>query len=92
MTITNEPLIKINVPHWYVREDFLAWLNVQERATWHRLGEPPNEFSDVFITVDGDEGSDCDILMPEDIWATLTEIVKRETHGYSVVWLTNLAE
>lgn len=82
--------LRLNVPEWYQRPDFLAWLNEPGRATWHKRGEPATEYSDVFFTFDHEEGSDFDLLMPEDIWTAICK--QAEIHGFSygVVWISNV--
>jgi len=61
--------IVVNASEWFERADFLAWLNDPDRrtATWHRPGEEPHDYSDVFVLIDsGHEGDSSD--MPGDIW------------------------
>lgn len=52
------PVVRINAPEWYLREDFVAWLDGGRDfrpATWKVHGAPTDEGSDVFVTYcDGD--------------------------------------
>jgi hypothetical protein len=79
-------LIRINAPEFYRDAAFLAWLNDPNRdqATWHRKGQAPSAYSDVFFTVDPPDGSDSD--MPEHIWAQILATVGGQQ---CVVWLSN---
>jgi hypothetical protein len=105
MKVTGKTLgVVVNAPEWYRRADFLAWLNSTEfrTATWHRPGEAPHDFSDVFVLVDSEyEGDSSE--MPEDIWKALCDAAY-EAHCYGrpnlhpfttshiVVRITNLDE
>lgn len=86
--------LKLNVPHWFRRGDFMEWLNTRRRsendpvATWHRGGKP-NEYSDVFFTFDHDEGSEFNLL-PEEYWEEIMRIAKERQVEWAVIWLTNL--
>jgi hypothetical protein len=86
--------LRINAPQWYQRQDFLDWLNQPSTATWHRKGEPPSEYSDVFVTIDGEEGSDANGVspdsIPEDIWREIVEAARRLGIDYGIVWLSNV--
>jgi len=82
--------VKLNMPHWFEDEEFMNWLNSHdygEIATWHTPGAA-TEYSDIFMTKCGDEGSNSD--MPLKFWK---EVLK-ETKSYEecVVWITNLEE
>jgi hypothetical protein len=94
MQVTPISALSINVPEWFARADFQAWLNAPNagRATWHALGNEPSVVSDTFITYDHRDGSDFDDLFPADLHALLCEIC--EAHGIScgVLRLTNEAE
>ena len=85
------PCLRINAPEWYQREDFRAWLNGAGRATWHTRGELPSEYSDVFITFDHGEGSDYDVLMPEDIWQEISAAAAANRLEDGLVWISNVA-
>lgn len=59
------PLVRINAPEFFEREDFQEFLNRavdpdtdDTTATWHQSGEP-NDYSDLFVTYDNGEGSDA---------------------------------
>ena len=85
-------VLRLNAPFWYRRKDFLDWLNSGKAiATWHKKGEVPGEFSDVFFTFDHEEGSDRDDL-PEDIWQEVCAIAKEQGFTDGVVWVSNLQE
>jgi hypothetical protein len=92
MKAERQALLRINAPEWYARPDFRAWLNNPERATWHRIGKEPNEYSDVFITFDHGEGSDFDVDMPDDVWAQITQAAADAGIQDCVVWISNLEE
>lgn len=63
------PLVRINAPEWFAREDFMTWVNSNRTATWHTKptvtrthgGElmitaanmQAGDFSDVFFTWTG---------------------------------------
>ena len=98
------PLIRINAPELFAEPMFREWLNrvaspdcAKYRgfpmATWHVPGELPGEVSDVFMIVDGPDGSESD--MPALCWGqiqhNLRETIKDESPE-CVVWLTNLSE
>jgi hypothetical protein len=83
--------LRINVPQWFAREDFRAWLNTNDRlATWHNKGQEPTEFSDVFMTYERHEGSDSDL--PEALWEELCALCDKEGFTDGIIWLTNLEE
>ena len=65
------PVLRINAPDWYQREDWMTWLrngatgvpdssglDIRPVATWYRGSGPPDEYSDVFFTYEEGEGSD----------------------------------
>lgn len=85
-------LVRINAPEIYRDRDFLRWLNDQNRhqASWHVKGMQAGEFSDLFFTYDGGEGSDSD--MPGHIWLQLSEKLNAEGITDCLVWVTNLEE
>lgn len=91
-----EPIsaLSINMPEWFERADFQAWLNAPKKnlATWHTLGSQPGEFSDAFITFDNREGSDFNELFPPELHAKLCEICESRGITYGILRLTNLAE
>lgn len=96
------PLVRINAPEIFVDEQFREWLNEvtangrkgypgDRTASWHWPGHEPSEYSDVFMVVDGPDGSDSD--MPADCWDMIVEAVSRaipDTYPECIVWLTNV--
>ena len=82
--------VQINVPEWFARKDFMAWLNNPESgvATWHTLGKPACEGSDVFMTFDHGDGSEFEADgFPADIVQMIKENFVEE--GHLLLWLTN---
>ena len=64
----------VNAPEIFGRDDFRLWLNDPTRstATWHKKGDEPGEYSDVFLLVDRNyEGDSSD--MPEDAWRLICD-------------------
>jgi hypothetical protein len=97
MTIEAErgDCLRINAPHWFTRTDFCAWLNHGAHvATWHTKGEAPSEYSDVFVTIDGNEGIDANGIapdaIPEDIWDEIVSAAKRVGIHDGIVWISNV--
>lgn len=87
------PAVRLNVPHWFARADFMAWLTspLNTIATWHR-GTEANDYSDVFMTFDHGEGSDLGSEdFPEDIEKELIAAMAAQWIEYGIVWLTNVA-
>lgn len=96
------PLVRINAPEIYADDQFAEWLNTVtangrkelpgfRTASWHWPGHEPGEESDIFMLVDGPDGSDSD--MPEHCWQIILEAVSRaipNTYPECIVWLTNL--
>lgn len=93
MLVTRLSALSINVPEWFARPDFQAWLNAPSgrRASWHTPGEVPTEMSDTFITFDHGESSDFDELFPSDLHAQLCEICAAQGISYGLLRLTNEA-
>lgn len=95
MQTSLESCLAINAPEWYLRQDFQDFLEGRRPgqlgppATWHRPGTAPDEFSDVFVTFDGGEGSDADAL-PADIWMAIRAAADHYRMTYGVVWIRNL--
>ncbi len=86
--------LRLNRPDWYAREDFRTFLNGitgRQPATWHTKGGPPDDYSDVFVTIDECEGSDTD-LIPPDIWEEIVKLAEEHWHGPpdGLVWISNL--
>jgi len=98
------PLVRINCPELFANSAFRNWLNrvaspesaksrMFSTATWHVPGELPSETSDVFMVVDGPDGSDSD--MPSLWWDRIQCAIRAvlgEPCPECVVWLTNLDE
>lgn len=94
--------LTINAPEIFARDDFMSWLNNPETRcfTWHRLGQPASEYSDVVVLVDSSyEGDSSD--MPDDIWRAICEATYGVYGGaelplakgsHVTVRLTNLAD
>lgn len=66
----------LNVPHFFADTEFQSWLNDPRNCvmTWHKKGQPVNEFSDVVVLVDpslAGDGTDSD--MPESMWEAIVE-------------------
>jgi hypothetical protein len=82
--------IRIHAPEWFERADFQAMLtdaHINHMATWHSVGYSPTDYSDVFVTVDGVEGSDSD-KFPEDIWEEIVNIVLEAGMRFGLVWIS----
>ncbi len=93
-SVTRVPALIINCPEWFARPDFQAWLNNPENniATWHKLGQEPNGYSDTFITYDNGEGSDFGDDFPIDIYQDIIRICQQHNLVYGRLHLTNLPE
>lgn len=89
--------VHIMAPPWYEREDFLDFINGRREsqgdsrpATWHLEGQEADEYSDVFVTYDGEEGSDADHI-PPDIWEAICVLVREQgITGYAIVRISCL--
>ena len=94
MQVERLDALSINVPEFFARADFQAWLNAPSarRASWHTPGEEPGDTSDTFITFDHRDGSDFDDLFPSDLHELLCEVCKAHGVTYGVLRLTNEAE
>jgi hypothetical protein len=94
MQVERIAALSINVPEWFARPDFQAWLNApnQGLATWHALGAAPSAASDTFITFDHRDGSDFNDLFPPDLHSELCEICEAHGLSYGILRLTNLEE
>lgn len=97
MSFNHMPLVRIDAPEWYQREDWMTWLNQRNQlnhpATWHTGGEP-HEMSDVFFTYNGEyEGSDIggdEPQIPQDIWDQIHAAIGAEGIDECLVWVSNL--
>lgn len=94
MQVTPLSALSLNVPEFFARADFQAWLNapLSRRASWHTPGEVPGEYSDTFITYDHREGSDFDDLFPADLHALLCQVCEAHGLSYGLLRLTNKAD
>jgi hypothetical protein len=84
-------MLEIDLPELFAREDFRKWLNgsaASNVATWHAQGEDPNEYSDLFVTYDGGEGSNSD--MPG--WDLVCQIAREEGFRAGTIRLTNIGQ
>jgi len=97
--VTRTTVLTINAPEWFENEEFLAWINTPETntMTWHKKGEPTNEFSDICVWVEpslNGEGTDSD--MPDAFWDAIIELCKRHVganayaNSHIPIRLTNL--
>ena len=86
--------VRIDAGELYRDPEFAVWLNDRTRnqATWHLKGQPPGDFSDIFMIIDHGSGSDED--MPEHCWEQLLAFLKASgydpEHSALVVWLANV--
>lgn len=85
------PYMRVDVPEYFKREDFLRWLNDPTTATWHKKGGRATQMSDAFVTYDNGEGSDA-CGMPEDCWEALCAAARAHGMTYGLIWLTNLKD
>jgi hypothetical protein len=98
MSFNHMPLVRIDAPEWYEREDWMEWLNnrtpMNHPATWHVEGEKPNEYSDVFFTYCVDEGGsdygEGKPSIPDDIWHQIEALIKAQDIDECLVWVSNL--
>jgi hypothetical protein len=87
------PIVRINAPEWYARQDWMNWIesdlpDQRGPATWHRKGQKPDEYSDVFFTYCQGEGSDFPGI-PEDIWQAIMVLMQFEGINECLVWVVN---
>lgn len=85
-------VVEISAPEFYRDPEFLKWLNNPDRhqATWHVKGKSVSEFSDLFFTYDGGEGSDSD--MPSHIWEKIHKELKQRGVKWCVVWVKSFSK
>lgn len=81
--------IQINKPEWYKNTKFIAWLNNPNKIpifTWHKLGEIPNEYSDIvfYYEQDCDSFNDLPALIAQELYQIC------ENYDECLVWITNL--
>ena len=96
-SITNRhSCLQIKAPEWYRRPDFLHFLfdgngnPARGVATWHR-GQTPNDFSDLFLWFDEDDGPENGGL-PVELAQELCRLCQGAGFEHGVVWITNLAQ
>jgi hypothetical protein len=101
MKIEHLAAMQINVPVWFARDDFRAYLNGPLATTWHRKrkGRRPNEMSDVFVVYDHGDSSDFVRFEPDragsfpsDLREELRRIAAAEGFDYGIIRLTNCEE
>lgn len=110
ISLNHMPVVRIDAPEWYRRQDFQDWLtgagkrDGKHPATWHKAGEEPNEYSDVFVTYDSGDGSDnpacfeddvdlsSHCVMPRDIWSQICDLLKENGMEKTecLIWIANL--
>lgn len=91
-------LVRVNAPGVFSAPGFKEFLECPGVATWHVKGQAPGEFSDVFLTLDGEgDGSNSPLgaygsdTVPPAVWAELLSAVRSVVpRGACLVWLTNL--
>lgn len=85
-------MLKLNLPELFEDQEFVGYLNDADNriATWHRKGDAPDEYSDIFITYDAGEGSNTD--MPERWWDYICSLCEEADIGgaYALLHITNL--
>lgn len=89
----HEKSLTISLPEMYMDDAVMQYINDPETnvATWHRKGEKPGDYSDIFITYGGDgEGSHS--TLPDPWWDRICEIVKAEglEKEYVLLHIVNL--
>lgn len=94
LAVTDQTVgLVMNAPEIFRREEFRFWLNDPARstATWHKKGDEPGGYSDVFLLVDRNyEGDSSD--MPGDAWRSICDgdMNMPGLTAHVVVRLTNL--
>ena len=105
-------VLRINAPDWFQLAQFRAFLDRrthpqqrQRLATFHRHGDEPNEYSDIFVPfgtcligiddagheVWAGEGSDIfDTEGLEDIWGAIVAAAQAQHITQGILWITNL--
>jgi hypothetical protein len=92
--------IQINAPEWFKDEGWQQWLNTDGCATWHKKGESPQEYSDVFFHYSSPQ--DCSAWpslvghpgIPDHIFKELVALLEERgfAHKEVLIWVTNLEE
>jgi hypothetical protein len=105
-------VLRINAPEWFELPAFRLYLDRQTHpqqqhrlATFHRYGDPPNSWSDVFIPfeaypIEGDvngqqawtaEGTDiCESEELAEVWQAITDAAQRHQVTHGIVWISNI--
>lgn len=105
-------VLRINAPEWFQLPAFRAFLDRRTHpqqdvrvATFHRYGDPPNSWSDVFVPFEvypvgvnasGEEiwnGDGSDISQDEGleaIWNAIVEAAKKQEITHGIVWISNI--
>lgn len=106
-------VLRINAPEWFQLPSFQAFLNKRTHphqkvrvATYHRYGDPPNSWSDVFVPFEiypiGTDrsraeiwnGDGSDISQDEaleDVWNAIVQAAKDQGITHGIVWISNLS-
>ena len=94
MEVDRGQCVRIYAPEWFERGDFREFLRkqtghpVRPLATWHQAGAEPHDMSDVFMTLQGSDLSEADLL-PPDITESILAIARASEVDLGVVWLSN---
>ena len=105
-------VLRINAPEWFRLPRFRAFLDhathpqqKQRLATFHRHGDAPNEYSDIFIPFGtyrvGTDDTGCEIWAGEgsdiygtdgleDIWDAIVCAARTQQVKQGIVWISNL--
>lgn len=89
MTNREGKFIRVNKPEWYQSAKFVNGLNDPNKIpifTWHKLGEKPNEYSDVVLYYEQGCGSFDDL--PASIAQELYQLC--EDYKECLVWISNV--
>jgi hypothetical protein len=88
MNIKTGRYIQINKPQYFKNKEFLKL--IEDEWTWHKAGEPPNEYSDTIFYYE--EGTESFEHLPAYIGEELEAICSKESLKHGLVWITNLEE
>jgi len=108
---TTGKVLRINAPEWFELPAFRAFLNrgthpqqQQRIASFHRYGDEPSSWSDIFIPFEAypvgidDNGREIweaegsDIYGTEelnDIWQAITDVARDHQLRHGVIWISN---
>lgn len=93
MEVERAQCLRVYAPEWYLRPDFRAFLALQTGhptrplATWH-YGDEPHDLSDVFMTFNGGDLSEADLL-PKEIADQLLQMIDAAGMKWGMIWLSN---